>query len=164
MNSMLKKVTILILALFSAMVMAQSTPVGGIGNDGGGPKQSWQDIYKNPNLNPTFPKFDIQGRMVSYRFLCLMGERVRTKYKHVINPTTDYSKIIFDYLVTERVREVDVCRQYRENVCTEWGVEVIEIPLKEKIKVYKRVEDPNTSRTSWELAFEKNFELQECRD
>ena len=159
----MKKLIVLLFMLTSTLIMAQS-PVGGIGNDGGGPKQSWQDIYKNPNLSPSFPRFDVQGRMISYRHLCLMGERIRTKYKHVINPTNDYSKIVFDYLVTDRIREVEVCREYRENICVEWGVERIEIPLKESIKVYKRVEAPNTSRTSWELAFEKDFELQECRD
>lgn len=159
----MKQIVVVLFFFLSSLIMAQ-TPIGGPGNDGGGPKQSWQDIYKNPNLNPDFPRHDIQGRLISYRHLCLMGERIRTKYKHVINPTTDYSKLIFDYLVTDRVREIEVCREYNENICVNWESETIEIPLKENIKVYKRVASPSNGRTSWELAFEKDFELQECRD
>ncbi|MCF8059516.1 MAG: hypothetical protein K9K67_09485 [Bacteriovoracaceae bacterium] len=160
----MKKIITILFTIFCASLLAQA-PVGGIGNDGGGPKQSWQDIYKNPNLNPTFPMYDIQGRNISYRHLCLMGERVRTKYKHVVNPTTDYTKLIFDYLVTDRVREEQYCAEYLDFICIQWEIKTIEIPLKDIIKVYKKTEpvDPN-QESQWEMSFEKTYELQECEE
>lgn len=154
--------TVLIL-IFSSTLLAQ-TPIGGIGGDGGGPKQSWQDIYANPNLSPKFPTFDIEGRQISFKHLCLMGERVRTKYKHVINSPTDYSKLIFDYLTTDRVREVRVCKEYGKDGCIQWEIKTIEIPLESSIKVYKRVKKPRMhGPVQWTFAFEKDFKLKECR-
>jgi hypothetical protein len=158
----MKKLITIFFIFICSSILAQ-TPVGGIGNDGGGPKQSWQDIYKNPNLNPTFPMFNIQGRTISYRHLCTMGERIRTKYKHVVNPATDYTKLVFDYLTTDRVWEVQQCAEYYENICVEWEVVTMEIPLEENIKVYKKVEstDPDNQ---WEMSFEKTFKLQKCEE
>lgn len=161
------KILITLLSLFLCSSLLAQTPIGGgAGGDGGGPKQSWQDIYRNPNLSPQFPTFEVQERKISYKNLCLMGERVRTKYKHVINPLTDYSKLVFDYLVTDRVREVRVCVESDEDgACAEWGNKVIEIPLKSTIKVYKKVKETRMrGPVQWTFAFEKEFELKECND
>ncbi len=160
------KVFITLITLFLSSSLLAQTPIGGgAGGDGGGPKQSWQDIYRNPNLSPRFPTYDIQGRSISYRHLCLVGERVRTKYKHVINPLDDYSKLIFDYLITDRVREERVCVEFFRETCIEWDVKTIEIPEMDTIKVYKRIKNErNQGPIDWEFAFEKDFELKECRD
>jgi hypothetical protein len=160
------KVLITLLSLFLACSLMAQTPIGGgAGGDGGGPKQSWQDIYRNPNLSPKFPTYDVQGRPISYHHLCLMGERVRTKYKHVINSLTDYSKLVFDYLVTDRVREIRVCRDFYQDRCIEWNISTIEIPLKNTITVYKKVKDTQIrGPIQWTFAFEKDFELNECSD
>ncbi|MCR9202958.1 MAG: hypothetical protein NXH75_00130, partial [Halobacteriovoraceae bacterium] len=126
MKNLILFISILFITLTSAWAQ---TPVGGIGGDGGGPKQSWQDIYKNPNLNPKFPTYKIQGREISYHQLCLMGERVRTKYKYLVNEPNDLAKLIFDYLVTDRVFEVEVCVQSAHGRCTQYETQTIEIPL-----------------------------------
>lgn len=145
-------------------LLAQQTPVGGIGGSGGGPKQSWQDIYRNPNLSPKFPEFDVEGRMISYKNLCLLGDRIRTKYRYVINKPTDLSKFIFDYLVTDRVREEEACVEYEGTTCVQYEIKVIEIPLKEKIKVFKKEETDNPPGYQWVYDFEKEFELKECEE
>lgn len=161
MKNLLLVFSFLFLTLTSAWAQ---TPVGGIGGDGGGPKQSWQDIYKNPNLNPKFPTYFIQGRSISFNHLCLMGERVRTKYKYLVNKPTDLTKLIFDYLITDRVYEVEVCVQSVHGRCVQYENQTIEIPLKDTIKVMKKVEDSKPPGFIWEHAFEKDFELQECKD
>jgi len=158
---MMKKISLILIAtLFTALSsFAQVPPTGGVSGDGGGPKQSWGEIIKNPNLRPTFPTHDIEGRKIGYNHLCLMGERIRTKYKQIVSSSFEQgSKIVFDYLVTDRVREEEVCAEMSAEGCLEWETVTIKIPLESKIKVYKRVENS----TKWEMAFEKMFDLPEC--
>lgn len=140
---------------------------GGIGADGGGPKQSWQDIYDNPNLQPRFPDFMVEDREVSYKHLCLIegGEFVRTKYKYVISPEYDTSKeILFDYLETPRIKEIAVCSEWEDQKCISWENELFEIPLEAAIKVYLKKKDHSGDYDSdWEFAFEKPYPLDQCQ-
>jgi len=140
---------------------AQTRVVGGIGGDNGGPKQSWQDIYKNPNLKPIFPTHNIKGRDIRFNHLCLVGERVRTKYKQAITNEKDFSKITYDYLTVDRVREIEECANYAyDGICIEWRNFTIEIPLHSSIEVKKKISEGDT--TVWEHAFDKEFELKGC--
>lgn len=153
--------TTILLCLFSIDgIFAQPSIIGGgVGNDGGGPKQSWSDIYKNPNLSPSFPRFNIEGRMIAYNNLCLLGERVRTKYKHVVKQDLEF-KILFDYLITDRVRIETICRREEYNECIEWVEIVHEVPVHSEIEVKERRETP--AGIEWVTSFKKDFELQEC--
>lgn len=151
---------IILFALLSS-AQAQTRVVGGIGGDNGGPKQSWQDIYKNPNLKPIFPSHNIKGRDIRFNHLCLVGERVRTKYKQAITDYQDFSKITYDYLVVDRVREVEECASYTEGgICIEWRTFKVEIPLKSSIEVKKKSSEGDS--IVWEHAFDKEFELKDC--
>ena len=160
--------TLLLLSLLSAgSLFAQNTHKidlisdGGVGGDGGGPKQSWSDIIKDPNLSPNFPRYDVEGRMISYNNLCLLGERIRTKYKHVVSNHREF-KLIFDYLVTDRVRTETVCARESMHECVDWQTIIFEIPVHEEIEVLKKKESP--AGYYWEVSFKKDFELQECLD
>lgn len=152
--------TFILMTLISlSTVFAQVRPGGGISGDGGGPKQSWGEIIKNPNLRPSFPAHDIQGRKIKFNHLCTVGERIRTKYKQIVrNSFQQRTKIVFDYLIVDRVRQEEVCVEMQGKVCLVWETKDIEIPVEEKIEVYKRIENS----VEWELAFEKMFELPEC--
>jgi len=143
-------------------VVAQSQRVGsGIGGDGGGPKQSWSDIYKNPNLKPNFPQYDIEKRMISYNNLCLLGERIRTKYKHVIKGDSLF-KLDFEYLVTDRIRTETVCRTEVHETCVAWEQETYEIPTHIEVPVLKIKDTP--AGHQWVESFKKEFQLQECME
>ncbi len=150
---------ILLSTLASSEIFAQLDVIGGVGGDGGGPKQSWSDIYKNPNLKPSFPQFDIEGRMLGYNNLCLVGERVRSKYKHVVKQDLEF-KLDFDYLYTDRVTTETVCQRECRDECIDWVVIVHEIPVHREIEVLERKETP--SGYEWVVSFKKDFELQEC--
>ncbi len=160
MRKFLLLTTILFGFLSAGNLAAQNTVIdSGVGGDGGGPKQSWSEIYKNPNLKPEFPHFDIEGRSISYNNLCLLGDRIRTKYKHVVKQDLEF-KLYFDYLVTDRVRTESVCRREECGECISWEEVIFEIPVHSEIEVLERKENPGGFH--WEVSFKKDFELQEC--
>lgn len=147
--------------VFSLCASAQSTTPGtGIGNDNGGPKQSWQDIYRNPNLRPQFPKYDIEGRQIGFNALCISGERIRSRYKYVV--TINFTKFMYDYLYTDRVRFVEQCIRWDRGVCISHESVKVEIPLKQPIQVLKKNVDTEDNSIEWGRAFEKDFVLKEC--
>ena len=159
-QNMFKLYSVIFSIIFMITSQAQVLPGGGVSGDGGGPKQSWGEIINNPNLRPAFPSHNIQGRTIKFNHLCSMGERIRTKYKQIVgNSFQQNSKIIFDYLVVDRVREERVCVERQYTTCLEWETVKVVIPYEEKIEVYKRKENSN----EWKLAFEKMFELPECK-
>jgi len=160
MKKFLSIISILFCFLGAANVAAQAqVPGSGVGGDGGGPKQSWSDIYKNPNLRPNFPQYDIEGRMIHYNNLCLLGERVRTKYKHVVKEDSLF-KLDFDYLITDRVRTKTVCKREEHGTCIDWEQVTYEIPIHAEIPVLQIKDTP--SGHQWIVTFKKDFELQEC--
>lgn len=155
------------LLFFSTLIFwmgaAHATTLGsGIGNDNGGPKQSWQDIYRNPNLKPEFPNYMVEEREIPYKNLCLVGERIRTKYKYVVH--LNFSKIVYDYLYTDRVRLVERCVEYDRETCVAYDIFRIEIPLKQTIEVFQKDPESSVFEPKWNLAFEKDYELKACPD
>ena len=159
-NNKVLSLILLALILTSPKIFSQDSS-SGIGGDGGGPKQSWQDIYKNPNLRPEFPTFLIEGRKVNLNNLCLIGERVRTKYKYLINSPQMTLKLIYDFLETDRVFESEICTKYENQVCSRYEYTKVEIPLKAEIKVLKKV-SAEGEQDLWSFSFTKSFELQFC--
>ncbi len=154
-----KVYTIFISMLLMLLVNAHDPVTGGISGSGGGSKQTWGEIINNPNLKPTFPIHSIQGYRIRFNHLCYLGERVRTKYKQIVgNSTEQRSKILFDYLEVDRVREETICVERRHNNCLQWRTVEVRIPFEANIKVYKRSEQTG----KWSLAFDKVFELPRC--
>lgn len=137
-------------------------PGNGVGGDGGGPKQSWSDIYKNPNLKPNFPHYEVEGRMISYNNLCILGERIRTKYKHVVKGDSLF-KLDFEYLITDRVRTRNVCQREEHETCVAWEQEIYEIPTRIEIPVLHQIEDSPATQ-HWAVFFKKGYELQDCME
>lgn len=161
MNTIKRLTFTFILLITSALTFAQVDSIGGgVGNDGGGPKQSWSEIYNNPNLLPQFPSYDVAGRQISYKNLCLYGERIRTKYKYVISQDSLF-KIVYDYLIVDRVREETRCRREENRECVDWETLIFEIPLKKEVKVLEKKETPDGIK--WVESFEKDYELKECK-
>jgi hypothetical protein len=128
----------------------------GIGGSSGGPKQSWGDIFTNPDLIPEFPRVVIQGQSIRYHRLCLIGKRIRTKYKRPIFNSMEGP--LYEYLYTDRYREEMQCLQVFAGRCLHWADVAYEIPLMAPIAVYKNTQDGHPLA----LAFVKKFELQAC--
>ena len=158
-----RTILFLILSIWITPLGANSPGSGsGIGNDNGGPKQSWQDIYRNPNLKPDFPSYKVEKREIEYKNLCLIGERIRTKYKYVVH--LNVTKIVYDFLYTDRVRFEERCLEFDGETCVSYDTVKVEIPLKQEIKVFERESNANGGQPVWELAFKKDFKLQACPD
>ncbi len=163
MRTLLTKVLLfLALTLMGTQLYANPKVGNGVGNDNGGPKQSWQDIYRNPNLKPEFPSHIVEEREIAYNHLCLVGERIRTKYKYVVR--LNFTKIVYDYLYTDRIRFEERCLEWNGDTCVSYETVEIEIPLQQDIEVFKREPSSPTYNSQWSLAFEKTFELKECPD
>ena len=155
----MKNLIAAIFIFFSFLTFAQDRDVvdGGVGGESGGSKQSWSDIMKNPNLRPQFPYYQIEEKSIRFDHLCLVGERIRSKYKQpIFKPGSTY--YIYDYLFSERITLREECSVFDGMECREYTEVPYEIPLKDKIQVYKRQAPSYT----WEPAFQKEFELIEC--
>lgn len=162
---MIKIYTAVFLILLLASPFAQekqSENYEGVGGDGGGPKLSWSEIDKDPNLDPQFPLYQIKGRKISYRDLCLFGERIRTKEKWPMEKNTQ-EEMTLDYLLIDRNFEEEICQERDDKgVCIRSEIISQEIPLTETILILKRRE--NSHQITWEESFEKDFHLKDCKE
>lgn len=117
----------------------------GIGGDTGGPKQTWQDIMKDPKVRPAFPLISIEDHMVSYNFLCIENDVVRTRYK--VKVTSDFTdEVLFKYLYEDNSSSAG-------NQCMETG-----LPRELPIYVYR----VNSNPRQREVLYIKSYALPDC--